>query len=285
MDKPYVVSCDIYLLIKEWAKREGFVVPEPEFFGQLRREFSAYMSRLFPGFELVSEEELLHKLPLLVAATGLPTISLDRVYIQSAMNLQVTRLVDMQGNDRGIGPRAGSPPLWSQIRDLQSSGVHEVALVDDVVFTGALIERVVNLLSKIGIRVPVVCVGVGIAEGIRRINHSKREVHCVRRYEEVIDQVCERDFYPGVPLSGRLLVGSKNIGVPYLLPFGNPGKWASIPAEWQEHFSRFCIIQTIRLFKEIERCSNRMVSCAELGRMVATLPQDETKFVDVLRAL
>lgn len=124
-----------------------------------------------------------------------------------------------------------------------------------------------------------------MAEGIHRINQSKRTVRYIRRYEEVIDEVCERDFYPGVPFSGRLLVNHENVGVPYLLPFGHPGKWASIPDRWQVSFSGFCLQQTIRLFEEIERCSDRMVGCSELGRMVATLPRDGTRFVEALRAL
>jgi hypothetical protein len=157
--------------------------------------------------------------------------------------------------------------------------------VDDVVFTGELIVEVIQRLSSLGIKVSLVCVGVGIAEGIHQINQLNCEVRCVRRYEEVIDEICERDFYPGIPFSGRLLIGNGNVGVPYLLPFGDPGKWASIPLEWQVPFSEFCIKQTVKLFEEIERCSSKIISCAELGRMVSTLPQDKTRFVDALRVL
>jgi len=283
MSRPYVVSADIYLLMKEWATQNGFVLPAREFFCQLREEFSNYMSGIFSNFELVSEEEISCGLPGLVEG-GLPTISLDRVYFTSELNLEITRLVDESGEDRGLGHRAGTPPLVQQIRKLQTSGVREAVVVDDVIFTGTLLERVIGLLSRIGIRVPLICTGVGIAEGINRIKDTKREVRCVRTYEEVIDEVCERDFYPGVPLSGRLLVGGGNVGVPYLIPFGKPESWASISSEHAAAFSRFCLHQTARLFDEVERCSGKLVLCRDLGRRVVGL-LDETRFSEVLRQI
>ncbi|MBI3334954.1 MAG: hypothetical protein HY001_00440 [Candidatus Portnoybacteria bacterium] len=243
------------------------------------------MREIFLSFEFVTEEELAEGIEMLVSRSGLTPVSLDRAYLHVATHLDIARLVDDTGSDCGLGHRPENPPLLQQFRSLKERGLREVTLVDDVVFTGELVERIIHCLSRLGIRVPLVCAGIGIAEGIHRINQSKREVRCVRRYEEVIDEVCERDFYPGVPFSGRLLAGDGNFGLPYLLPFGNPGKWASIPTEWQARFSQFCIEQTIRLFERIEKYSNRVVSCAELGRMVATLPQDRTRFVDTLQAL
>lgn len=285
MQKPYVVSADIFLLTEKWATQYGFVLPAGEFFYQLRAEFSSYMRRVFSNFELVSEDEISRGLARLVAESGLSVISLDRVYFESELNLEIARLVDKSGKDRGLGHRSGTPPLAQQIRKLQMSGVHEVVVVDDVVFTGALLERIIELLSRMHIRVPLVCAGIGIAEGINRINGTKREVRCVRTYEEVIDEVCERDFYPGVPLSGRLLVGDDNIGFPYLLPFGKPESWASIPSEQATDFSRFCLHQTATLFDEIEWHSGRPILCRDLGRKVIGLPMDETPYTDVLRKI
>lgn len=283
--KPYIVSADIYLLMKKWATQHSFVLPSREFICQLREKFSNYMSGIFTNFELVSEDEISLGLTKLVAESSLPTISLDRVYFESEQNLEIARLVDKEGNDHGLGHRAGTPSLTQQIKRLQMSGVREVVVVDDVVFTGALLERITDLLSRIHIRVPLICAGIGIAEGINRINGTKREIRCVRTYEEVIDEVCERDFYPGVPLSGRLLVGDDNIGFPYLFPFGKPESWASIPSEQAIDFSRFCLHQTASLFDEIERYSGRPVLCRDLGRKVIGLPIDETHYADDLRKI
>jgi hypothetical protein len=283
--KPYVVSADVFLLMKKWATQYGFVLPAQEFFCQLREGFSNYMRRVFPNFELVSEDEISQGLTTLVAKSGLPVISLDRVYFDSDLNFEVARLVDEDGKDCGLGHRPGTPRLAKQIKTLQTSGVQEVVIVDDVVFSGGLLERTIDLLSKIRIRVPIVCVGIGIAEGIDRIKDSKREVRCVRTYEEVIDEVCERDFYPGVPLSGRPLIGEDNVGIPYLLPFGKPDSWASIPPVNTVDFSRFCLLQTVILFEEIERQSGRPVLCRDLGRKVIGIPTDETPFTEAMRGL
>src|SRR3989344_5866861 len=285
MHRPYVVSADIQLLVKEWAFRSGFPPPGRGFMSELRKEFDLFMRGIFPSFELVPEVELADGLAMLVARTGLPPISLDSVYFRSADQLDIARYVDANGNDRGLGRRHGTPPLFQQFKKIAETGVREAVLVDDVIFTGELLERIIHCLSRVGVRAPVVCAGIGIGEGVSRINHTQREVRCVRIYEEVIDEICERDFYPGVPFAGRSLARDGASGVPYLLPFGNPGKWASIPREWEWRFSEFCLGQTIWLFEEIERRSNRIVACSDLDRAVIGLPRDSTRFVDALRSL
>ncbi|MFA5743109.1 MAG: hypothetical protein WCX77_02965 [Candidatus Paceibacterota bacterium] len=283
MYKPYVVSEDIGLLLQDWAARNGFTMPSSEFFYRLREAFSVQMRRIFPSFELVSEREISQGLADLVAESGLPAVSLDKVYSKSELNFEITRLVDEKGKSCGWSNRAGTPPIPQQLEALRASGIKEAVLVDDVIFSGDMLEMITDLFLTAGIRVPLICAGIGIAEGIRRINGTRREVRCVRVFDQVIDEVCERDFYPGTPLSGRLLSGSMNIGVPYIFPFGNPEDWASIPSEHATTFSRFCLGQTILLFDEIERCSGREILCQDLGRKVFSLPANGVRYTDVLR--
>lgn len=281
--RPYVVSEDIRLLLQNWAEQRGFNLPTSEFFTDFRGEFKSYLEQIFDGFELVPEIELLEGITERVRASGLPAVSFDRVYFRSQPSLDITRLVEENGQDKGLGRRAGTTNLLRQFRSLKEQGIREVVLVDDVIFTGGLIKRAGKLLEKMGIRVPKVCAGIGIAEGIEQLNGFGQEVSCVREYEEVVDEICERDFYPGVPMGGRSLEGNENVGVPYILPFGNLGKWASIPGEWQGPFSRFCLIQTIKLFEAIEESSGRVVRCRDLERKVISLPGDKTRFVDALK--
>lgn len=284
MHKPYVVSGDIFLLMKEWAAQNKFMLPEKKFFCQLREKFSEFMRQIFPGYEFVSDDEIYHGLNYLASKSNLLSISLDRAYFHGDYRVEIARLVDEWGQDKGLGPRAGTPPISVQIKEIQTSGVTNVVLVDDVIFSGEVIVNIIDSLSKEGINTSLVCAGIGIAEGINRIK-TECEVNCVRTYEEVIDEVCERDFYPGVPLSGRLVVGNGNIGAPYILPFGNPVKWASIPAGRQVDFSKFCIKQTIALFEEIENLSTKAVACRDVGRKLVDMPNNNTRFVDFLRSL
>jgi hypothetical protein len=239
-----------------WLKR-------PELFGKLPTEFQSNT----------------------ILKTGLYPVSLDRVYYSSEIGLDLTRLVDKKRLSKGLGRRADSSPLLTQFRALRDMGLEEVVLVDDVIFSGDMMRRTVELLTKMGIRTPVVCVGIGIAEGINQLNGFGQEVYCVRKYEDVVDEICERDFYPGVPMCGRSLEGDENIGVPCVLPFGKPTEWASIPVEWQESLSRFCIGQSIKLFEEIGRRSGREVTCQDLDRSVFLLPRDNTSVVKSLRHL
>lgn len=279
---PYVVSEDIQVLLREWAGNRGFVLPEEGFFHSLRDELGARMRGMFQGCDLVSEYELTDGIARLVRGSGLSPLSLDRAYYRSQSSLDITRLVDLDGNDKGLVGRPETPSLINQFVALKERRVYEVVLVDDVVFSGDVADRVIKLLAKIGIQVPIVVAGIGIREGVERLTDLGKEVHCVRTYGEVIDEVCERDFFPGVPLSGRLLSKRKNMGIPYILPFGNPHRWASIPIEHEKPFSRFCIEQTVLLFKEIEKTSAKEVRCRDLGRRVAFLPGEHMRYVDVL---
>ena len=145
--------------------------------------------------------------------------------------------------------------------------------------------RFVRLLKRMHIQVPCVCVGIGIAGGVRKLQALGCAVRCVRFYEAVIDEVCERDFYPGIPLSGRLVAKSSNVGMPYILPFGRPKEWATIPEEWHRELSRFCLTQTIRLFTEIERHSGKIVASHLLPRQVHSLRNGVMSFTDALQEI
>jgi len=131
-----------------------------------------------------------------------------------------------------------------------------------------------------------VVAGVTIGEGAKRLKkETKAELWTVIYYDEVIDEICERDFYPGVPLSGRTVKGQLNVGAPYLLPFGKPTHWASIPKEWEKEFSRFCLQQTIKLWEEIEEISGKVVRNCDLDRLPVGFNWDKTRFVENLRHL
>ncbi|MBI4096527.1 MAG: hypothetical protein HY425_02290 [Candidatus Levybacteria bacterium] len=280
---PYVVSQDIGILMKKWAKERNFNLPNEEFITQLRSEFAQFMKRIFPSFESVNENELSNGLRSLVESTELFSISLDRVYFQSNPSIDISRLVDNEGKDKGLGRRRDSSSLLGQFKKLKKLDIKEAVLVDDVVFSGSLVERIMNVLSDINIKIPVICAGIAIKEGIDIIAKSGKELRAVKIYDKVIDEVCERDFYPGVPFCGRSLNSCDNVGIPYILPFGDPGKWASIPQEWQKPFSQFCLRQSIKLFEKVENCSGRYIYCSDLDRKIISLPSNNTRFISSLK--
>ena len=283
--KSYVVSADIYLLLTKWAKEKNFILPGKEFFDKLRQELSVYMLQIFISFEFISEEEISKHIQGVTTESGLPVVTLDQVYCPSVYGINLTRKVDLKGEDKGLYSRFGSPSFLKQLNDLKMKGIRQICLVDDVIFSGVLIERLIKVLSGFGITVPRVCAGIGIVEGIDRISKKKKiKIDCAKIYDDVIDEVCERDFYLGIPYSGRSVVGDGNISLPYFFPFGKPGRWASIPPTFEIEFSKFCINQTVSLFEEIEKVSSKQVCCSDINRKIPTQPEYGS-YINFLKSL
>lgn len=283
---PYIVSADIKLLLERWAERRGFTLPDGRFFSRLREGFSGTMGRIFPDFVLISEEELTEGLCRLAAQSAAPVVSIDRVYCSTKPSLDITR--HCRGLENGkpeVAARHGSPPLSEQIETI-SRQYREITLLDDVVYSGDQMEEIVRLLEGSGIRVVSIIAGIGIGEGMERIGALGLEMRCVRAFPHAVDEVCERDFYPGVPFCGRTMVnGVADTGAPYLLPCGNPEKWASIPEGETAAFSAFCLEQTAKLFSEIERLSGRPVLCADLDRQIYGIDGRGGSILEALQSL
>ena len=95
--------------------------------------------------------------------------------------------------------------------------------------------------------------------------------------ENVIDQICERDFYFGIAGSGiSVLTGTTVVKAPYFIPFGNPVERASIPQNSATYFSNSCISRSITLWEEIEKLSKRKILIKDLPEQIQnTSPNDE----------
>lgn len=291
MHKPYIVSEDIHILLANWASQKNLLLPEECFFRHLRSDFADFMRQIFKNFELVPALELIEGLKNLVHQNSLIPVSLDKSYHISTHNLEIARFVDISNNDIGLRRRSGTDPAIIQFKKLQRELKNKkIALVDDVIFSGSLLERISSICAKMGIKVAAIYGGIGIEDGIKKLRSAGYSIQCVRTYKRVIDEICERDFYPGIPLSGRSVLTQKNIngdnfGAPYILPFGNPGKWASIPTKWQKPLSKFCIEQTIKLFKAIEESSNKIIQYSDLDRKIFKLPISQERYIDCLTTL
>lgn len=164
-------------------------------------------------------------------------------------------------------------------------------LVDDSLYTGRMLY---DLVQAIKADVPIEEVVVGsevehvFVHAAPPLIHDhdygarffEREtgiiVRAVRRYNEVIDQICERDFYPGVPFSGRAHTPRVDVQSPYVRPFGDPVMWASIPVEWYQRMSTFCLQQSVELFLAIENASGgRLVFTKDLDNRIFLVPSIE----------
>lgn len=223
---------------------------------------------------------------------GFTVVSLERVYLDDPEidgRIELTRSVNSWGEDILIpSPRNGTPARRIQLDCFRDK---RVALIDDVVFSGQTLIGTIADLHHYRANVHAVTSAIGVKSGIDRLKAATFGVigqpqhitiDCLEEFDGVSDQVCERDFYPGIPYSGREHMCGMG-SLPYIHPFGLPNKWASIPEKETESFSLLCMENTIALFEEIERLNNTMVTCTMVPRPPVGTPKDKTSFVSFLK--
>ena len=116
-------------------------------------------------------------------------------------------------------------------------------------------------------------------------------------FEIVHDIVSERDFFPGVPYSGRTsgfenkhFISNEpktfenilnvyksspyksNYGAPYVAPLGYPIKWANIPEKSALRFSELCLSETINLYEEIQSATE-LITKEKVNIKIGDLPR------------
>jgi len=225
----------------------------------------------------------------------LPVVSLDRAYLNDETNqnivgfLDINRAVDEKLRDIGLVCRPNSPDIKTQINLLENllnkTGTKRIALVDDVIFSGKGIINIINLLKERGILVEKVIAGIMIGNGLEKLKHEGISTLWLELCPEVVDEVCERDFLAGVPLSGRIILDGdgKLYSAPYFYPFGNPVEWASIPEKTAEDFSQFCVEQSTLLWGKIEKINNSTIPLKAIPRKLKI--QGITEEVSIVKAL
>lgn len=166
--------------------------------------------------------------------------------------------------------------------------IGSIALLDDVIFSGADMVKddgtgICQKLEKLGSPVRKIITGIGIGEGVDRLRNAGIEVECVKEYSQVEDEICKRDFFACVPMSGRMLVDKDGViwSAPYFKPFGNPQKWASIPESAATEFSKFALKQSILLWQKVESLSQATISTNLVPRKIRELEKD----ISIVQAL
>jgi hypothetical protein len=297
---PYVVSEDIGLLLGPWTREHHLTHPSEAFLRKLRGEMAEELRHIFPENDIVfvEENDLQQGITSLARAPRADrpeTVSLDRVYFQGdpLLTLDTTRMIDPELRQLSkLGSRTAEP-LDDQfrriLRTLKDCAVTTIQLVDDVVFSSGSITEIIRQFQAADIRVVRIVSGITIRQAKQDLQSAFPgiEVDSVREYEAVLDEICERDFYPGVPLSGRLIgedgiPAAPEVGAPYLRPFGRPMDWASIPESQEKEWSLFCIRQSIKLWQEVERLSGRSVHCDDLSRRPRGIPWNDGSFIPQL---
>ncbi|HUC89323.1 MAG TPA: hypothetical protein VMR45_00820 [Patescibacteria group bacterium] len=282
-DIPYVISADVAGLMGRWAEANGLAVPSDSYFKELSLALGEKIIATTGYFvEVVPEAEMRQGMEDMIVSSKNPVISLDRAYIEED-NPNVAGFIDStraisQRTDRsgvrrfsgvtGLSARPGHPSVEQQIEALRTDEIYPVTLADDVIFNGDGATDIASRLKAVNRPVEKIVAGIGIAAGVAKLNTAGIEVECLRVYDSVADEVCERDFIAGVPMSGRTVIGQRNHhwSAPYFRPYGDPESWASIPAENCQELSRFCLAQSVSLWREVELASGREIGCTEVPR-------------------
>jgi hypothetical protein len=165
-------------------------------------------------------------------ARTLPWITLDRAYSEIGRDadycIEVTRLYDPDGCMKiglGIRPEAGTIGHMGAALEFAVDDVikhfkdgERVVLVDDGLYSGSTMAEVVRLLKERGVQVQFIIAALTRAEGAELLENKIEELWATEAKptqrpsflqglkspkEGVRDWVCERDFFFGVPLSGR----------------------------------------------------------------------------------
>lgn len=225
---PYVISQDM----EHW--RDGEFSLDRQNLDTFRTTLEQDLSELGKRVEWVEYETLSQGISRLALSTQLPKISLDRYYVDPRSNfemLDITRGTDSTFGTTSYVGRMGSDTLSSQFDGLgQKFYGQEVALVDDVLFSGEMAGYIVSELKKRKVRVATVMVGIAI--GNNSINQWAEpvELESVVQYDEVEDELCERDFTTH-DNSGRILTDIDARALYWIpKPFSDHEKMASLPA-------------------------------------------------------
>jgi len=280
-NKPYVVSADSRGLLNQWAKKNRLTLPDDDYFEGMLRDLENALGQYFAKVDIVPEDFLRQGLNGLIKNSPVPVVSLDRAYINPKQNnligfLDATRTVDSNLNSTGLGSRALEISLERQIGQLASSQSGKaIALADDVIFEGKTMLQLAQKLRSKGIIVDTIYSGITIKEGKELLEQNGVRVDSLLEYDQVIDEICERDFVVGSPYSGRSVVNGQGIieGAPYLYPFGKPVEWASIPQEDAINFSLFALYQSLQMWTKTEQLSGQSIPTQQVAKPVFGLPQ------------
>lgn len=210
---------------------------------------------------------------------NIPIVTLDKIYLepdeQYIYFLDCTRV---NGTNEIISRKSES--LDSQIKRItEVLPSKEIILADDVVFSGSVLRSIIKRFRDYGIKVVGIISSICSYEGYEYFNKSlKYGIKTkVLMLEDVIDQICERDFYFGVAGSGIMIsTGDGMYKAPYFKPYGNPYERASIPLEYVDFFSRGCLERSLYLWEDMDNIRDSKTKILELPeRIINTKENDE----------
>ena len=288
-----IISEDLWLIINGFNaldfsfKDHGISIPSTKIIELLRKDFSKQAQKVYGNVCFISEDEMKGSILNLINNNNSDTIiSLDKVYTNGNVfaTLDCTRL---EGSKELVSRFTGKP-IDSQISLLskkikEETKSNKITIVDDIIFSGESLIAIKKLFEQNGIVIKKVLSGLttnAAMEFFKTLNIESDAAYLMS--DTVEDEICERDFYFGIPQSGMTsIINGKIFKKPYFLPFGNPIKRASVPQEFSKNFSTGCLCRSKYFWEETEKNSNgeilikhlpeKIINTVDENRVVSTL--------------
>ena len=209
---------------------------------------------------------------------NIPIVTLDKIYIKPDEKeiyfLDCTRI---DGTNKIVSRKGEN--LNNQILRLSKQiNSKKIILADDVVFSGNVLKNIIKRFNLLGIEVIEIISSICTKEAYDYFN-SNIKYGIKTNYimtEDVIDQICERDFYFGIAGSGIMINTKEGLyKSPYFKPYGNPYERASIPMEYEKYFSMGCLERSIYLWEEIDKLRKIKTKILELPEKIINTSENE----------
>lgn len=244
MEKPYVISAELDL-----ANIELGQIIKPENVDRFRENLDRDLRAMGKETLWVPSDVLKNGMECAINRTNLPVISLDDRYVTSAREyLGISRGVDASLEDVGYVARRNYRPVEEQLKQVANAG-REVVLADDVLFSGEMVAWLADALKNYRVKIGAVIVGIAMREGIEKLAQEGIDVEAVEVFDEVEDEICERDFAV-IPGSGRRVGELESSALYFDVDNGKPEKWASINAGYTKSFCVSSLVRSINLLQQ-----------------------------------
>lgn len=265
MTKPYVLTDDLSL---EFSEYMSGVQDADHIISDASNTIEQSLKKFFPDVNRIPAERIFGFLTDKVSQSALPVISLAGVIPSDGQNIvsveasRTVKLLKENGLftfiDNGILPRnSGLPAVSDQFNNCVSfvseQRFQRVNLLDDVVFSGNTVLEYVDRLENRGLSVDTVIANVVIGGAVTKLQDRGIKVNADYIFDDVVDEVCMRDFIVGAPGGGRNLMTKKGqyVAVPYLYPFADVDRWATISCEQAVEFSKDCLEASLGIWSQL----------------------------------
>ena len=171
--------------------------------------------------------------------SGLPIVSLDRVYVTNADSyLEVTRQTDLKTGEIIIAARPGAKSIEQQI---DSIPYKKIGLTDVGAFGGDTIIEVCRMLEKAGKKIAKIFLGYSSIGANEAINQN-RDLEALNLFQ----------FYEWIELRDLFGIDGRRIANGGFVPYWeNLKEWASIPEKNEPKVKELCKRYNQKLFEII----------------------------------